>query len=326
MVEHEASIRETAVFVSRLSAAQAALALASSSAEELAQIKADVMASLGRTGDQDLKVQIQQIAREMFYQQQLINVVLILRERVDAYRKQRSTMDAACDDNRNFDAYDIRNLDFRFVRPDVETIDGVYVSTDMPIISTLVSLWQVMTNTSEQDKIAEQSRRLAEKRATTADYRRFAVEACRRSLKDAATMLLAYDQGADLLKLVADSVDVAEVRTRLSVLIKQLAAFDPVLRDRYVAETVAEVKRTALERAHALEAARESVVINTEINQSLIELDKLACGVGRTAILKIEDRVAASSAKGLPNNTGEFLSKVQKTLRERAARCGGRFR
>jgi hypothetical protein len=80
---------------------------------------------------------------------------------------------------RNFDDYEVSRVYVELPKPEIETLDGAYVETGN-FVKTLVligkSIWQAITNQSEQHDIDVDAARLERERCTTAEYRAYAIE------------------------------------------------------------------------------------------------------------------------------------------------------
>jgi hypothetical protein len=315
VAEIDAKRREQGVFKDLLSEAQSHLSHTSDGTVlfgELMPLMKEGTSFRKPDGSVDLDESLQQL----FISVQMINSYVKAKNHLDAYKKIKEGLPSQCD--KNFDNYNIENVNTDFSQPEVELADGIYIEGPnvwKMLVTLFESIWQLFDNKSEQEEIERQAQRLEKERAKTSHYREFAVKHCKLFIPEHAKYFVLYDLLANSYQHLLDVIPIEKLQARHEALragvesfgTQLLAQLEAQARARVLAKLNQQNEQDALVSMSTRAVLRVAAAVNA--------LNLTPCGSGDSLVESIKADIALFQLYKLPQS--ETVIPLVKTALER---------
>ncbi len=224
LADIDAYMREFGVFIKLTSESQSVI-----------NVCVDVSGTLANLSTKLVKVQdissedIDSISQQLMLTNQILNCIDIINYHVSFYKVIRDGLNSQTD--KSYNNYDIHNVYINTYQPKIDEIDGIYVEGGnwvMTVVTVFKSIWQVITNNTEEDQIKADAKRLEESRCGTSQYIAYAKAHTQELIKQFTSNYEVYDKLIDKVKQTISTVDEQDLKKRVSYLIQQLNQFGAI--------------------------------------------------------------------------------------------------
>lgn len=326
LAEQEASIRESALFIQKLSEVQTHLAVASDAAVSLEKL----LDTLQKTPTPECSQRVANPAllkRWLYFHallSEIVNIWEFIQKERDGYLNIVRTYEQIC--GKGFDSYRVEMMNLAIRDLNIETADGIYIDFSNPIslvVTSIQSLIQILDNGGEARRIHEEKRRYERDSVQDQDYQNFAKKACNNYQAKFESYLKEYSKIDQRLEKLLQKIDVSEVKKTAAVASSYIESYPEQLQQ----QIQEKIRANALRMVEPEHRRGLKLILEGEVNHKMVfavyQLSKSPCGKGMSWIDEIKDNISVSKKFLLDNS--ELVQKSKEFLDQRKRSCGGAF-
>jgi hypothetical protein len=329
LAKENAVFSEQLIFFDRLSNLQSGYSAASDAAtlfDRLLPLFPAAAAQQSCPSRPDSSVDVAEAMRELMLVAEVGNARMEVAGRLAAANLVMDSIAHACD--RGLEDYSIDRLRVQLAHESIDPVDGAYFAVDLSgnpyvlIVSFFFTMFQIIENDEEQQEIGRQQARYIRDSAKSADYARFARNACRALVPEFTTIFESYRPIRTSLEAVLAKVPevmIAQGEARLSACVESEHQAAVARLMEQVSRSVHDAVRAQSPGAHV----GMSIELNMAVQRDLVRLASVPCGTGAEVVDEIRGAVSAMHLYGLSGDT-TVAPRAEAALEARARQCGGR--